>query len=541
MRALPAFALIGGWCYLRGMPFPRMVPGVMSRLLSFMLIAAFASCTSPSESPPIDVSELTITEIHAAYTAGTYTAEDLTKAYLARIEALDQSTGLNAIVLLNPDALAEARALDEEYRETGQLRPLHGIPMIVKDNYNTAGLQTTAGSAALKGFIPETDAYQVRKLKEAGAIILAKSNMAEWAFSPRHTEGSLAGTTRNPYNLAHVPAGSSGGTGASVAANFGTIGLGTDTGNSIRGPSSHNALVGIRSTLGLTSREGIVPLYLRNDVGGPMCRTVADATRVLEAIAGYDPNDPITRQSEGRVPESYTQFLDADGLQGARIGVLRVLSDADTHPEVAALFEQALADITQLGAEVVDPVDVPNFEVLRQDQWCADFRQDIDAYLAEYVRWDSLQTLEDIIAFGGYSDFVRNGLEYMRDNAGRSGEPEVACGDPFTDPKRIAFREAIENEMDRLELDAIVFPSWNHPPSALDDFMDGYRGDNSQIISPHTGQPGITVPMGFTSGNLPAGLQFLGRAFDEPTLIRVTYAYEQGTLHRRPPELAMPN
>lgn len=513
-------------------------PYAMLRALSFLLMAALVSCTSPPDPPSINLEELTVTDIHEAYTSGTFTAEQLTQAYLMRIAAVDQPTGLNAIVLINPDALAEAQALDQEYQETGQLRPLHGIPMIVKDNYNTVDLQTTAGSAALKGFIPTTDAYQVRKLKEAGAIVLAKSNMAEWAFSPRHTEGSLAGTTRNPYNLAHVPAGSSGGTGAAVATNFGTIGLGTDTGNSIRGPSSHNALVGIRSTLGLTSREGIVPLYLRNDVGGPMCRTVADATRVLEAIAGYDPNDPITRQSEGRMPENYTQFLDANGLQDARIGVLRVLSDADPHPEIKTLFEQALADMAQLGAEIVDPVDIPNFNELRQDQWCAAFRQDIESYLAEYVRWDSLQTLEDILAYGGYSAFVRNGLEYMRDNTGRSGQPEIACGDPYTDPKRITFREAIENEMDRLELDALVFPSWNHPPSTIDDFMEGYRGDNSQVISPHTGQPGITVPMGFTSGNLPAGLQFLGRAFDEPTLIRVTYAYEQGTLHRRPPTLS---
>lgn len=507
------------------------------RIAAFLLLAVLASCAIPSSDSPIDLSELTVADIHAAYAEGRYTAEDLVRAYLARIEALDQPTDLNAIVLFNPSALDEARALDQEYRETGQLRLLHGIPMIVKDNYNTEGLQTTAGSAALRGFIPEADAYQVRKLKEAGAIILAKSNMAEWAFSPRHTEGSLAGTTRNPYNLAHVPAGSSGGTAAAVASNFGTIGLGTDTGNSIRGPSSHNALVGIRSTLGLTSREGIVPLYLRNDIGGPMCRTVEDAVRVLDVIAGYDPNDPITEQSEGRVAEDYTQFLDADGLQGARIGVLRVLSDADTHPEIAALFEQALVDLAQLGAEIVDPVEVPDFNALRQNQWCAEFRHDIETYLADYVRWDSLQTLNDIIAFGGYSAFVRNGLLYMRDNSGRSTQPEIACEDPFTDVRRIAYREAIENEMDRLNLDALIFPSWNHPPSLLDRFNEDYKGDNSQIISPHTGQPAFTVPMGYTSGNLPAGLQFLGRMFDEPTLIRLTYAYEQGTLHRRPPNL----
>ena len=502
----------------------------------YLLISVFLfACTS--EPPPyrIDVEDLTIAQIHGAYGSGDYSAEQLTSAYLERIKALDQSTGLNAMVVLDPSALDQARALDQEFEETGQLRPLHGIPLIVKDNYNTIGLQTAGGSIALNGFEPQTDAYQVRKLKEAGVIILGKSNMAEWAFSPRHTESSIAGTTKNPYNLDHVPAGSSGGTGAGVAANFGTIGLGTDTGNSIRGPSSHNALVGFRSTLGLTSREGIVPLYLRNDVGGPMCRTVEDATRVLDVIAGYDPGDPITRYSEGNVPESYLQFLDAAGLQGARIGVLRILTDGDIHPEVDSLLTQAIADMKAMGAEIVDPFVVSGFQELRQDQWCPEFADDIEAYLAEYVKWDSLQTIEDIIAYGGFSEFVADGLQYFGETKGQPKPGE--CLDPYTDQRRIAFRDAIENMMDQLQVDAVIYPSWNYPPSLLDEFMEGYKGDNSQIISPHTGQPAFTIPMGFTSGNLPAGLQFLGRMYDEPTLIRLTYAYEQGTKHRRPPVL----
>lgn len=509
-------------------------------MIRFLLIAVAAllnACQVDTQPVEIDLTELTIAGIHTAYEQGEYTAEQLVESYISRIQQLDQPTRLNAIVLINPDARETARTLDRELRDTGVLRPLHGIPMIVKDNYNTIGLQTAAGSVALKGFTPETDAYQVRKLREAGAIIIAKSNMAEWAFSPRHTESSIAGTTRNPYNLEHVPAGSSGGTGAGIAANFGTIGLGTDTGNSIRGPSSHNALVGFRSTIGLTSREGIVPLYLRNDVGGPMCRTVADATRVLEVIAGYDPADPVTKYSEGNIPENYMQFLQPDGLQGARLGVLRELSNDDPHPEVNALFEQAIEDLQHLGAAIVDPVQIPDFASLRQNQWCAAFKNDLEDYLATYVKRDTMQTLDDVIAYGGYSAFVGDGLNYMLENEGRSEATNIACADPFTDTLRIAFREAIENEMDRLNLDAIVYPSWNHPPSLLDDFMEGYKGDNSQIISPHTGQPAFTVPMGFTTGNLPAGLQFLGRMFDEPTLIKLTYAYEQGTSHRKPPVL----
>jgi len=265
--------------------------------------------------------EATIAQIHEAIRSGDLTCRALVERYLERIRVYDQSTRLNAIVIVNPEALADADGLDQEFKRTRKLRPLHGVPVIVKDNFDTKGLQTTGGSLALKGSVPPDDAYQVKKLREAGAIVLAKSNMAEWAFSPLVTVSSIAGITRNPYDLDRVPAGSSGGTAAAVAASFGAVGLGTDTGNSIRGPSSHNCLAGIRPTMGLTSRDGIIPLYLRNDVGGPMARTVEDAARLLEVIAGYDPADPITKESEGKVPPSYTRFLDKNGLRGARIGV----------------------------------------------------------------------------------------------------------------------------------------------------------------------------------------------------------------------------
>jgi Asp-tRNA(Asn)/Glu-tRNA(Gln) amidotransferase A subunit family amidase len=499
-----------------------------------LIVIVLSGCGNKETHESSDILELTISEIHKNYKEGSLSSENLTQSYIERIEALDQSTGLNAIVVINPQALSIARSLDNELRKTGQLRPLHGIPVIIKDNYNTQGLQTTGGSIALKGFNPETNAYQVQKLIDAGAIVLAKSNMAEWAFSPKHTVSSLAGETLNPYNLAFVPAGSSGGTGAAVAANFGAAGLGTDTGNSIRGPSSHNSLVGFRSTLGLTSREGIVPLYLRNDVGGPMCRTVEDATRILEVISGYDPNDPVTKHSEGKVPDNYTQYLVKDGLKGARIGVLRNLTK-DIGPEINRLFEKAIKDLDSLGAEIIDPVEVQNFDSLRSNQWCAEFRQDIESYFAAYVKWDSLKTLEDIIAKGGYAEDVADGLEYFRVAQGRAQNPEIPCDDPYTDPLRIAFREAIESEMDRLNLDALIYPSWNYPPAKIERYDEDYKGDNSQVIAPHTGQPAFTLPMGFSPGNLPAGLQFLGRMFDEPTLIRLTYSYEQGTSHRKPP------
>ncbi|PPK87129.1 Asp-tRNA(Asn)/Glu-tRNA(Gln) amidotransferase A subunit family amidase [Neolewinella xylanilytica] len=509
----------------------------MLRLLPLLLLLACAT-NSPADTvseTPIDLSELTIAEIHAAYRAGDYTSEGLVTAYFARMDSLDGQ--LNAITIRNPEALATARGLDAEFAETGTLRPLHGIPLLVKDNINTAGMPTTAGSRALADFVPENDAFIIARLREAGAILIAKTNMAEWAFSPMHSESTTAGTTRNPYDLDHVPAGSSGGTAAAVAANLATVGLGTDTGNSIRGPSSHNALVGFRTTLGLISREGIVPLYLRNDVVGPMTRTVADATHVLQAMTGVDAADPITRRSEGKVPADYTKFLDPDGLRGARLGVLRALSDDDPDPEIAQLFSLALNDLERLGATVVDPVEVPRFQELRQAQWCNTFRRDVEDFLATYVKRDTVASLEDIIRIGTDSDYARGGLEEARTTTGRYGDSEVPCGDAYTDPRRIAFREAIEATMDSLELDAIVFPSWNHPAAQIDNFEEGYRGDNSQVISPHTGQPGFTVPMGFTESGLPAGLQFLGRMYAEPTLIRVTSAYEQGTHLRRPPGL----
>ena len=509
----------------------------MNRILPWLAAAlvmlAASGCKSPGQLDQEDLTELTITDIHKAYAEGHFTSQDLVAAYLVRIEQYNAET--NALTVINPDALRLARELDREFRKTGVLRPLHGIPLIVKDNINTKGLPTTAGSLALRDYIPDEDAFIIKKLLDAGAIIIAKSNMAEWAFSPMHTESSTAGITRNPYNTEYVPAGSSGGTAAAIAANLAAIGLGTDTGNSIRGPSSHCSLVGFRTTLGLISRSAIVPLYLRNDVVGPMCRTVEDATRVMEVMAGYDEDDPLTRYSEGQIPENYTQFLKADGLKGARIGVLRTLSENRPDAEIKALFEQALRDMESMGAVIVDSMEIPDFATLRQNQWCAVFREDVEAFLAKYVKRDTMKTIDDIIRVGASTDYINNRLQmFARSNTVQGGDN--ACLDAYTDPRRTAFRDAIEEVMDSLQLDAIVYPSWNNRPARIEYYDKEYRGDNSQVIAPHTGQPAFTVPMGFTGGNLPAGIQFLGRMYDEPTLITLTYAYEQGTKHRKPPE-----
>src|ERR1700733_2848899 len=354
--------------------------GSMTRTL-FALLLSLATTTHaqpPSSPKPFEVTEASIAETQQALRDGRTTCRAIVQQYLARIAAYDQmplgSPGpdhghlrLNAIVTLNPDALADADRCDRSLRRSHSLPPLGGIVVLIKDNYDTAGLQTTGGSLAMKGFLPGQDATIVAKLRAAGAIILAKTNMAEWAFSPYLTASSVAGITRNAYDLTRVPAGSSGGTAAGVAASLGQSGFGTDTGNSIRGPSSHNDLVGIRPTLGLTSRAGIIPLFAHNDVGGPIARSVADAATLLTVLAGPDPADPVTALSANRPAVDYTHFLDRHGLRGARIGVFRQYFDtADTDPEVKAVTEQALKALQQEGAILVDPFSIPDYEAMEK-------------------------------------------------------------------------------------------------------------------------------------------------------------------------------
>lgn len=509
-------------------------------ILSFLLLLfLFPACRESSDTQArkdknrFSVIETSISEIHIAMRAGEITCRQLVNIYLKRIKAYDQSTQLNAIVIINPNAIKRAKELDKEFRKTGILRPLHGIPLIIKDNYDTKDLQTTGGSLALKGSIPPDDAYQVRVLREAGAIVLAKSNMAEWAFSPMKTENSIAGTTRNPYDLDRVPAGSSGGTAAAVAANFGVAGLGTDTGNSIRGPSAHAALVGIRSTMGLTSRDGIIPLYLRNDIGGPMARSVEDAVRILEVIAGFDKADPITQYSEGKIPDNYTQYLDKDGLKGARIGIFRTFVDTSTtDPQVKELVKKAIQDMKSLGAEIVDPFIIPEFKELTKGLWCDMFRHDVNNYLKSLGDSAPYKTLEDIFQSGLYAPSVERRIQRALKVP---IQDTLQCSDLYSEPRNIAFRKAVLDAMEANALDAIVYPTWGNPPRKIGD-LKSPAGDNSQLIPPHTGLPALTVPMGYTYSRLPAGLQIVGKLFGEPDIIRIAFAYEQFTKHRRPPE-----
>jgi Asp-tRNA(Asn)/Glu-tRNA(Gln) amidotransferase A subunit family amidase len=514
---------------MRNSGFFFWLPGLGAALA--LLVAGCGKAGSSLDG--FEVVEATIAEIHAAYRAGTLTCRRLTEAYLERIERYDRRSRLNAVVTVNPGALARADELDDEFKRTGELRPLHGIPVIVKDNYETRDMATTAGSEALAGFIPPDDAFQVRRLREAGAVILAKSNMAEWAFSPYQTQSSIAGITRNPYDLNKVPAGSSGGTAAAVAANFAVAGLGTDTGNSIRGPASHCCLAGIRPSMGLASRDGIIPLYRRNDVGGPMCRTLEDAARVLQVIAGFDPADPVTEMSKGRIPESYLEYLDPNGLAGARLGVFRFFTDLPhTDPEVEALFNQALEDMKTAGAIVVDPFTIPDFGKLTRNLWCDTFQHDVNAYFASLGDRAPVEALIDVYNSKKFSLYIK---ERLYRALGAPVSEDQICADIFTEPRNIAFRDAVLAAMADQGVDFIVYPTWNNPPRPLAS-PQYHPGDNSQLIPPHTGMPALSIPMGFTKDGLPTGLQIVARNFAEPDLFRVAFAFESATRHRRPPK-----
>lgn len=505
-------------------------------LRSLLLTLALHLSGPAAFSAENDWVEYSIAQLHAAMSEGRLNSEQLTAWYLERIERLDQSTGINAIVALNPDALADARALDAQFQRNGLQGLLHGIPLLIKDNVDVAGLPTTAGSLALKGNVAAGDAHLVQRLRAEGAIILGKTNMAEWAFSPNITVSSRGGLTRNPYNLLHTTAGSSGGTAAGVAANFAVAGIGTDTGNSIRGPSSHQALVGIRSTMGLTSRHGVVPLYLRNDIAGPMARSVADAARLLQSIAGTDERDPVTARAPEAARRQYLEALRDDALQGVRIGVMRYYSALpDSHAGINALFEQALRDLEAQGAVLVQDFAIPGFETLIQNNWCNTFPEDVNAYLALQTQPHAAKTLDEVIASGLYLPSIAGNLQQMPAN----GRSNAQCLDLYSNPRNVAFRDAVLAAMYDHQVSALVYPTWSNPPRRIEDTTSP-TGDNSQHIAPHTGLPAITLPMGFTGEGLPAGMSLLGALFSEATLLGYAYDYEQATLHRQAPALPSP-
>lgn len=507
-------------------------------LTALVVLMAPLRAQTPS---PFRVEEATIAEIHAAFRDGRLTCRGLVERYQRRIEAYDKNgPAINALVTLNPGALAEADALDSRFKANGPAGPLHCIPMIVKDNFETVGLQSSNGSLTFEGYVPATDAFQVARIKAAGAIVLAKSNLAEWAFTPNETLSSiLPGYTKNPYALDRVTAGSSGGTAASIAASFGTIGLGSDTGNSIRGPSSHQALVGIRSTMGLTSRAGVFPLNLLADIAGPMGRTVADVAAVFQVIVGEDPNDAVTQAARGRAIPNYTAALSRDALKGKRIGVLHQAYEREgTDAEVLQVFAKAIDDLKLAGATVIDPATVEGLEAIRRPPGisCQAFKYDLNQFLAARKGRVPVDDLTAVVKGGKFHPTVRRQLEQTEQ--GPANGPESAdCAAERT--YRDQVRAAVLKTMDALRLDAFVYPTWSNPPRLIGD-LNTPGGDNSQFFSPTTGWPAIQVPMGYTRGVLPAGLTFFGRAWTEADLLGMAFAYEQHTHHRRPPASTPP-
>jgi Asp-tRNA(Asn)/Glu-tRNA(Gln) amidotransferase A subunit family amidase len=511
--------------------------------LSAPVLLLTATAAAQQLSPPFEVQEATIAQIQAAMQAKRLTCRALVDQYLQRIATYDKNgPAINAIIITNPEAARQADDLDRRFAQSGLTGPLHCVPMIVKDNFETIGLQSANGSLALAGFISNKDAFQVARVKAAGAIVLAKSNMAEWAFTPYETLSSiLPGYTKNPYALDRVTAGSSGGTAAAVAASFGAAGLGSDTGNSIRGPSSHQSLVGIRSTMGLTSRGGVMPLNLLADIAGPMARTVEDAVAVFQVVVGSDPADPVTAQAAAHLPQKYAASLVADGLKGARIGVLRQAYERPTtDPEVVQVFTQALEDLKHAGAVIVDPATPEGIDGIRRPQGvgpCGGFKYDINRYLASHGDRVPVKSLTEIVKSGKFHPTVQRRLEQAEQ--GPANGPETAeCKAEET--YRDQVRQAVNKTMDTMKLDAFVYPTWSNPPRLIGD-LNTPPGDNSQFYSPTTGFPAIQVPMGYTrGGRLPAGITFFGRAWSEPTLIKLAYSYEQATHHRHAPATTPP-
>ena len=513
------------------------------RLHSVIASAVLAAATLSAQQPAtFQLEESTVAQIQSAFRDGSLTCRSLVDRYLARIAAYDQEgPSLNAIVMVNATARTAADDLDRRFRQSGPAGPMHCVPVIVKDNYETIDMPTTAGSLSLKGMMTGKDAFVVKRLRDAGAIMIAKSNMAEFAFSPVETVNSiLPGYTRNPYDTRRVTAGSSGGSAAAAAANFGAIALASDTGDSIRGPAAHQALVGLRSTMGLVSRAGVVPLSMAADIAGAVTRTVADTAAVLQVIAGDDPNDPVTAASKGRVDANYAAALRRDGLKGARLGVLHQAYDTPTlDAAVADVFRGVLGELRNLGADVIDPVAVEDLDAMRRGQsgGCNQFKHDLNRYLAGLGDKAPMHSLDEVIKSRRFHPSIQQRLESSQASDDVPGE---SAGCRSRDEFREKLRAGVLKLMDDRQLDALIYPTWSNPPRLIGD-LNTPGGDNNQLFAPSTGFPAITVPMGYTQGGtLPAGLQFFGRPWSEATLLRLAFAYEQATHHRKPPSATPP-
>jgi amidase len=520
--------------------------------------AADAACTQPGLSggatpPSFPFADASVAELQQAQAEGRATARTLVEAYFQRMDAVDAGGPMvNAVIERNPDAMDIAGALDRERAERGARGPLHGIPVLIKDNIDTADrMRTSAGSLALAESIAPRDAAIVERLRAAGAVILGKTNLSEWANfrSTRSTSGwsGRGGQTRNPYALDRTPCGSSSGSGAAVAADLCAVAVGTETDGSITCPSKANGLVGIKPTVGLVSRSGIIPISASQDTAGPMARSVADAAALLSVLAGPDPRDPATARAEGRAAPDYTALLDAGALQGARIGVVRAMFGEN--PLVAQVIERALSDLSRQGATVVDPVETTAHREVNDAEWTLllyEFKDGLNAYLATLGLDAPYRSLEDLITFNEKNrdrEMPWFGQEIFLASQEKGPLTEKAYLEARDTCRRLSTAEGIDLLMDRHQLDALVAPTGD--PAFTIDLVNGdhYTGGGTSTLPAVSGYPHITVPAGDVSG-LPVGLSFFGRAWSEPRLIALAYAYEQATRHRRPPQflptLALP-
>ena len=485
---------------------------------------------------PFVLEEATISDIHAAFLSGTLTCQGLVAGYLARIEAYDdRGPSLNAILTVNPRALERAAEMDaSRVSEPATMKPLHCVPVVLKDNYDTADLPTTGGSVILAESMPVDDAFVVQRLREAGALILAKANLTELARGGT-TVSSLGGQTKNPYDLTRTPGGSSGGTGAAVSANFAAIGTGSDTGQSIRSPASAGSLVGLRPTRGLVSRDGIIPLSTTQDAAGPITRTVEDAARMLDVIAGYDPRDPVTAFGFGKIPASYTDSLDLDGLVGARIGVLSDLTGADaSHEEVNAVLEVAIAQMEALGARMVR-MRIPDLDRLTSRLAVSGFEAKVglNAYLADLGSQAPVRSLEEFIRRGTFHESIRRGLEADQSVEDGLNDPEYR----LRLRRHQQLRQALMTAMADENLDAFLYPHQRRLVAPIGEPQLERNG----VLSNGTGFPAITLPGGFSGPSrsapigVPVGIELLGPEWSEPRLLEIAFAFEQATTIRKPP------
>lgn len=496
--------------------------------------------------PFSELEEATIDGLQQAMESGSLTARRLTEMYIERIHALDQNgPTLRSVIELNPDALEIAQALDEERHSKGPRGPLHGIPLLLKDNIATLDkMQTTAGSLALVGSRPPRDAFVAQKLREAGAILLGKANLSEWANLRSTTSSSgwsaRGGQTRNPYVLDRTPCGSSSGSAVAIAANLAFASLGTETDGSIICPATSNGLVGIKPTVGLTSRAGVIPISHSQDTVGPFGRTVTDAAIVLGAITGVDAHDNATQASDGRLFNDYTQFLDADGLRGARIGVARQTyfgynNNADT------ITEAAIAIMRTLGAEIIDPANIPTSEQMafskaEMSVLVYELKADMNAYLTELVE-SPMRSLADLIAFN--IEHAEEEMPYFGQELFLRAQTTTSLADPeylnfLAENQRLSREEGIDAVMNEYQLDALVVPSGS-PSWCIDLITGDHTIGGSEQAAALAGYPLISVPAGEIFG-LPLGITFMGRAYSEPTLIKLAYAFEQATKARRVPQ-----